>query len=90
MLLENDPIAENAESEQLPTCCHHWAIQPAVGPVSEGECQKCGEIRNFKNSIDYETEWTARRELARSESEGQPGAQTDTPDSMEQIDEIAG
>ena len=90
MLLENEPITENAELDLLPTCCHHWVIQPAVGPVSEGECQKCGEIKEFKNSIDYETEWTARRELARSESGGQPAAQTDASDSMEQVDEIAG
>ncbi len=89
MVLDNERVADNSEQVNLPTCCHHWVIQPALGPVSEGECQKCGEVREFKNSIDYETEWTARRELARSESGGHPGAQTDASDSMEQIDEIA-
>ena len=90
MLLDKEPVAENAELDQLATCCHHWVIQPAVGPVSEGECQNCGEIREFKNSIDYETEWTARRDSARSETGGPVAAQTDAADSMDQVDEIAG
>ena len=49
------------------SCCHHWIIQPAVGLVSEGTCQKCGEVKEFKNSIDYETEWSSRRDLVRSD-----------------------
>jgi len=57
------------DEQQKPelNCCHHWIIQPAVGPVSEGACRKCGEVKEFKNSIDYETEWSGRRNLARSD-----------------------
>ena len=33
-------------------CAHHWVIEPANGPVSQGECQVCGEVRGFKNFID--------------------------------------
>jgi hypothetical protein len=62
--------SEVFEKPPSPSCCHHWIIQPALGPISEGMCQKCGEVREFKNSIDYETEWTSRKEVGRSSSEG--------------------
>ena len=32
------------------SCCHYWIIQPAVGPVSDGTCQRCGQVREFLNS----------------------------------------
>ena len=25
------------------TCAHHWVIEAANGPVSEGVCQRCGK-----------------------------------------------
>ena len=28
---------------------HHWRIEEAITPVSEGSCLKCGESRCFKN-----------------------------------------
>ena len=34
------------------TCCHHWMIQTAEGPVSSGICRYCMESREFNNSID--------------------------------------
>ena len=33
-------------------CAHYWIIEPANGPVSQGACQVCGEVRGFKNSIE--------------------------------------
>ena len=33
-------------------CAHHWVIEPANGPVSQGVCQVCGEVRGFKNFIE--------------------------------------
>ena len=33
-------------------CRHHWVIQPATGPVSQGVCQACGEVREFKNYVE--------------------------------------
>jgi hypothetical protein len=71
------------EIGDAPACCHHWVIQPAVGPVSEGACQKCGEVREFRNSLDYEAEWTNRRETTRSD--GSRMAR-----SLEDLDELAG
>ena len=43
------------ESETQVTCCHHWIIESANGPVSLGYCQFCFDTREFKNSID---DWT--------------------------------
>ena len=37
------------------TCRHHWVIQPADGPVSNGSCQVCGETREFKNYVESAT-----------------------------------
>lgn len=36
-------------------CIHYWVIETADGPVSEGQCQKCGDIREFHNAIVTET-----------------------------------
>ena len=42
-------------------CAHHWIIEKADGPVSKGECQLCGEEREFANSTDSQsTPWTTR------------------------------
>ena len=44
--------AELVESE----CNHHWIIESPNGPTSIGECRICGEVREFKNSIQI-TSW---------------------------------
>jgi len=33
-------------------CTHHWVIDRPNGPLSEGVCQRCGEKREFRNSVD--------------------------------------
>ena len=37
---------------------HDWSIIEANydehGPSSRGECQNCGEVREFSNSVDYD------------------------------------
>lgn len=33
-------------------CAHHWVIESSNGPLSEGLCQRCGESREFSNSVD--------------------------------------
>ncbi len=84
MILENERPSESLDqgTEQANTCCHHWIIQPAVGPVSEGSCQNCGEVKEFKNSIDYEAEWTNRRDVARSKAAA-------PADALEEVNEVA-
>lgn len=49
-------FTENSEQLDRSTCCHHWVIQPASGPLSLGVCQMCGENREFKNSLG-DTSW---------------------------------
>lgn len=34
------------------TCRHHWIIEAALGPTSEGVCKFCGERRIFLNIVE--------------------------------------
>ena len=34
-------------------CRHHWLIEPAAGPTSEGCCRFCGAVRTFRNSSEF-------------------------------------
>ena len=51
MVIERDSVDLNVEEISLPTCCHHWIIEPANGRVSWGKCQVCQEVKEFQNSI---------------------------------------
>ncbi len=59
MVLHQEPVPEalpessheSLELDAAPTCCHHWIIEMANGPISRGVCQKCFESREFKNSV---------------------------------------
>jgi len=53
--ITDPPVTEPVEEQAEPQCCHHWAIQPATGPVSSGVCQVCGEVREFKNYVEAST-----------------------------------
>jgi hypothetical protein len=48
------PNTTGVEDKSLPACHHHWIIEPANGSVSRGVCQACEEVREFKNSIEWE------------------------------------
>ena len=48
------PELENTNAA-VEVCRHHWVIQPADGPVSNGSCQICGENRKFKNYVESAT-----------------------------------
>ncbi len=39
------------------TCSHHWVIEPANGPLSQGVCQICHEVRDFENYIEQPQKW---------------------------------
>ena len=50
------PTSESENTEAaVEVCRHHWVIQPADGPVSNGSCQICGENRQFKNYVESAT-----------------------------------
>jgi hypothetical protein len=52
MTQQADGILEVLESD----CNHHWVIDSPNGPTSVGTCRTCGELREFKNSIQI-TSW---------------------------------
>ena len=67
---ESTPLS--AQDASTATCCHHWAIQPATGPVSQGVCRLCGEVREFKNYVEAAT-WGDSRLSNRSNSDDSQG-----------------
>lgn len=42
------------EDKYIENCLHKWLIDPGDKLVSEGQCQKCGKVKEFKNWIDTE------------------------------------
>lgn len=53
--------ANLARLNDFVNCSHHWVIESANGPLSEGTCQRCGEKREFKNSSESTTQWLYRQ-----------------------------
>ena len=51
-MAQQPTIVSLAEVLEPAQCRHHWVIQPATGPVSQGMCQTCGEERDFKNYVE--------------------------------------
>lgn len=41
--LEREPFSER--------CVHHWVLESPSGPISQGACKKCGQIREFPNIL---------------------------------------
>jgi len=33
-------------------CQHRWYIGTSLGKTSQGKCVKCGEVREFQNTIE--------------------------------------
>ena len=74
MLSPQEPLPAG-QGQSVPTCRHHWVIEPAIGRVSQGQCQNCGEVREFQNFLEG-FRWTpAQSRLATS-----PGVIADWPD----------
>ena len=64
-------IASNPQPSQVgdgPKCRHYWVIQPAMGPESQGVCQSCGEIQDFKNYVEGAS-WGDSRLTSRSKGQ---------------------
>ena len=47
---ERRPNAAQVQPDTY-TCVHHWQIEPADGPVSEGYCLDCGKEGQFQNYV---------------------------------------
>ena len=54
-IFTQDPEIGIQSVHSVAVCRHHWVIQPADGPVSNGSCQVCGENREFKNYVESAT-----------------------------------
>ena len=50
-------------------CVHHWIIDPANGPVSEGRCKKCGARKDFFNAFEVAA-WNHRIDVETKRAEG--------------------
>ena len=71
-------VPEESAVPEVDLCCHHWSIQPATGPVSQGVCQVCGEIREFKNYVEAAT-WGDSRLSKRANTEESKGTVKPVP-----------
>ena len=63
----NKARATRKKPEPQEGCTHHWVIDPPNGAVSIGHCRKCGEDREFRNSIEYSS-WYGTRNSGKSKS----------------------
>ncbi len=55
-------------------CAHHWVIAVPNGPISEGECRRCGHVREFTNSAEYASPLTKPRGGTDKSEEGRSAA----------------
>ncbi len=48
-------------------CAHHWLIEAAGGPTSQGKCRLCGETKQFQNFVEggsWDDDRSARRDAS--------------------------
>ena len=55
-------------------CAHHWVIAVPNGPISEGVCQRCGQVREFNNSAEYTLPIAKPRNATNKAVEGRSAA----------------
>ena len=80
-----DPEISIQLAPPVAVCRHHWVIQPADGPVSNGSCQVCGEIREFKNYVESAT-WGDSRISGKGASSSTIGESTSDDEYMNDQD----
>jgi len=51
MMVRQELTLEPVEVIAVSQCLHHWIIDSAEGPISQGVCQNCHEIKDFQNSL---------------------------------------
>ncbi len=85
-MVQNTIIPTIEETEATPQCRHHWVIQPADGLVSQGVCQVCGEIRDFKNYVEAGP-WGDSKRNDRDSDAGTPKIAITVPIDLDDEDE---
>ena len=68
-MVQKATATPTVEVEHVQTCAHHWVIQPAMGPSSQGVCQICGESKDFQNYVEAAS-WGDSRHTDRSGEAG--------------------
>ncbi len=58
------------------SCCHHWIIEVAIGPLSKGVCKQCGEEKLFRNQL----RWTEIAPVKVVKDRRQENDDPETPD----------
>ena len=66
-MAQQTSIPTPSEAQDPDACRHHWVIQPADGPVSQGSCRSCGAVKEFKNYVESAA-WGDNRAAARAKS----------------------
>ena len=79
-------IPQSAEAKSTATCSHHWVIQPATGPLSQGICQSCGEVRDFKNYVEAAT-WGESKAAKRANLENSESLSRAVADNQDDAEE---
>ena len=51
MMVSQELTLEPVEVIAVSPCHHHWISDSAEGPISQGVCQNCHEIKDFQNSL---------------------------------------
>ncbi len=74
------PEEEITSAETVQGCRHHWVIEPADGPISDGSCQVCGETREFKNYVESATWGDSRTTGKGSSASATTGSTSDDQD----------
>ena len=72
-MTQQEPTPPATTDSDAEACRHHWAIQPATGPISQGVCRLCGEVREFKNYVEAAT-WGDSRLSNKSNTEESKGS----------------
>ena len=73
----------SGDDQEKEVCRHHWIIEAPTGPMSNGICQLCAEVREFKNYIEA-APWGEDSSVDKSDGQYPVRASADdAPDSEE-------
>jgi hypothetical protein len=50
--METNPRTAVIDRPDAGACRHHWIIEAANGPTSQGRCKHCGAERDFFNTVE--------------------------------------
>lgn len=56
MVVHELSVSSHTERVSSVDCRHHWIIEPPEGPVSQGMCHLCNEVKQFRNFLE-EAPW---------------------------------